>query len=275
MNEVYEIDGEKYHYNGKNWVDSYNCVAPLAVQQKLKAIAKKDTVAARLKKPIKPISTINLKVSPKKNNMACVSYLTGLGYGYDYVTKTYFIHSYIPKKYVNEHAESKDSQRILALKDNYSYAIDYYAGRIETFISNYSTVNEKIALVAIPSSKVNKKSCIIKCLNVIFGGEQTKGNIDYKGNYRKLYYYAELLRRNKDLKKAAHQVNGFERPDEDDHINTIWCSEVEVKSLLEATIFLIDDVTTTGSILNACTKILINKGINPDNIVRLAMGKTK
>ena len=91
MNEVYEIDGEKYHYNGKNWVDCYNCVAPLAIQQKLKVMAKKDTVATRLKKPLKPINTVTLKVSPKQDTKNCIEHLKNLGYGYDYSTKVYFI----------------------------------------------------------------------------------------------------------------------------------------------------------------------------------------
>ena len=274
MNEVYEIDGEKYHYNGKNWVDCYNCVAPLAIQQKLKVMAKKDTVATRLKKPLKPINTVTLKVSPKQDTKNCIEHLKNLGYGYDYRTKVYFIHYYVPKKFRNEHAASRDSQRILELKDKYRSAIDYYAGQIETFISNYTTDTKKIALLAIPSSKTDKKSCIIRCIDVIFCGEHTKGNVDYKGNYRTLYYYAEFLKRTRNLKKASHQVNVVDRPSESDHINTIWCSDVEIKSLSDATIFLIDDVSTTGTIFNACTKILTDKGISPNNIVRLAMGKT-
>lgn len=274
MSEIYEIDGEKYHYNGKHWVDSYNCVAPLAVQQKLKAMAKRKSIETRLKKPLKPINTVNLKVAAKKENRNIIDRLKGLGYGFDYNSKAYFIHYYIPKKYGSEHMASKDSQRILELKDKYRDAIDYYAGQIETFISNYPTETEKIALLAIPSSKTDKRSCIIRCIDVIFCGERTKGNIDYKGNYRTLYYYAEFLKRTKNLKKASHQVNANDRPREADHIDSIWCSDVEIKSLANATIFLIDDVTTTGTIFNACTKILVNKGIDPDNIVRLAMGKT-
>ena len=117
MNEVYEIDGEKYHYNGKNWVDCYNCVAPLVIQQKLKAIVKKDTVVTRLKKPLKPINTVTLKVSPKQDTKNCIEHLKNLGYGYDYSTKVYFIHYYVAKKFRNEHAASRNSLRILDLKD--------------------------------------------------------------------------------------------------------------------------------------------------------------
>lgn len=187
-----------------------------------------------------------------------------------------FLNYYVKYSYRNEYPEYKKfSQCVWDYKQNDEYLIDYFTEKlIEAIVyisNNYFNENiDSIALVSIPPSKVykNSRSPMRKTINLIRKAYE-KDLINCK---KQILDYSNLLFRFSDV-KSAHECAPFDRPKKEDHIDSILCTKSNFASDNVAYI-LMDDITTKATIMNACREILIDAGVNRNNVYGLAIAET-
>ena len=188
----------------------------------------------------------------------------------------YYLHNYI----VNDDRRTANlndrriSNKILKYKHADNTEIRLFTRELMksiSYLSNY-IINEKynkLALISVPTSKVDKFSPIQESINQITlwyeNGEAFK---DF--NCHKELLNNNILTRVLDV-NSAH--NEGPRPEYIDHINSISFNDDCIFG--EDTAFiLIDDITTTGTIMDACEDILIENNIDKNSIYKLAISKT-
>ncbi len=137
-----------------------------------------------------------------------------------------------------------------------------------TMIAN-SCNADRIGLVAVPSSRIGKKSTIIRSIGEIITWYNI-GSAEKLYKCRKqLFDHSELLARTDDV-SPSHLGN---RATSYDHMRTISCRMDHLSDLMMDFI-IIDDVTTTGASMDACRTILAEHGVRGNKILRLAIAKT-
>ena len=59
------------------------------------------------------------------------------------------------------------------------------------------------------------------------------------------------------------------------HINSIECEKSDILEMENIAFIILDDISTRGTIMNACEDILINNGVKKQNIYKFALFKTQ
>lgn len=191
----------------------------------------------------------------------------------------YYMDEYIPEdKRENHNKKSVDfSKRLIGYKrDKDNYSVNLFTNDLIEFIINIAN-NEieenvtKLALVAVPSSKVDKINNSMKKSIDIIEEQYMKGELESDFNSEfEIINCKNLLKRVKDV-PTAHLGEG--RANCEEHIDSIECMENNLSN--ENIIYLIlDDITTTGSSMRACNEVLLDNGVNKENILNIAIGAT-
>lgn len=188
----------------------------------------------------------------------------------------YFIDSYVKWSYRDIYPEFKKfSECVLDFKENDEESIDYFTEKLIeaiVYISNNDLDEniDSIALISIPPSKVykNSRSPMRKTINLIKKA--------YDNNLiecdKEILDFSNLLFRFSDV-EAAHKCEPEDRPEKEDHINSILCTKHNFAKDNVAYL-LMDDITTKATIMNACRDILIDNGVTVNNIYGLAIAET-
>lgn len=190
----------------------------------------------------------------------------------------YYIYDYIPK-YIWESFDDEESvdisKKILDYKDMKVFAMNFFTKLLAQAIVELANAKidenfEKLALVSIPPSKVYKKSPIKNSIDRIVKIYEKNPN-EYKfNNIKKVYNCGNLLIREKNV-STSHMGK---RAKYHQHILSIDCRK-DFSDVADDIIFLLlDDITTTGTIMKVCEDVLIDYCINKDDIYKLAIGQT-
>lgn len=192
----------------------------------------------------------------------------------------FYLHEYYKDSFRKDYEEEKGiSDRISKYKNGNNSAINFFTNELIeaiVYLSKYC-VNDNIkslALISIPPasneenslSSMRKTICSIKRL--FDNGRLLK---DYGFNHE-IYDYGNLLYRYIKI-KPAKLCKFDERPDAEKHIKTILCTKKNFASD-DMAFVLMDDITTLGSIMDGCEKILINNGVKKENVYKLAIAYT-
>ena len=191
----------------------------------------------------------------------------------------FYIDKYIPKEkyddYDKQHVDF--SKELLGFKNDMDdYSVNLFTKDLMEFILKVSNneINDEItnlALIAVPSSKTYKTNNSIKKSIDIIEEWYTQGELesDFEFN-RKIINYKDLLKHIKDV-PTAHLGEG--RATSGEQIDSIKCMQDNLSD--ENTMYIIlDDITTTGNSMRGCNEILLEKGINKENILNIAIGAT-
>lgn len=190
--------------------------------------------------------------------------------------EVYYLHNYIPnddRKAANLN-DRRISNKILKYKHANDVEIRLFTRELMKSISYLSNniIDEKykkLVLVAVPTSKVDKFSPIQESINQICQWyESGKTLNDF--NCHKELLNNNILTRISDV-NSAH--NKGSRPTYNEHLNSILF--YNDFTFDEKTAFiLIDDITTTGTIMDVCEDILTKNDINKNSIYKFAICKT-
>ena len=213
-------------------------------------------------------------------------------------TGIFYICNYCPKwkfKYASD-KEIEITKSLWDFKNGEDESVAYYEYEllcaIEKIVnqSNFS----QFALASIPSSKMSKTSIIEYCIEDIclwydlalfregeelhelfmpdLSIEEDVIELVRKlwRNGKHLHNMSGLLRRSKDI-PASHLHR--KRPNYQEQYNTIECTDSNLDRCAMK-LFLIDDITTTGTSMDVCQNILIEHGLAKHNIIKLAIART-
>ncbi|MCR5704777.1 MAG: hypothetical protein K6G85_09145 [Eubacterium sp.] len=188
-------------------------------------------------------------------------------------TGIYYIHDYIPTRSFSRYSDSEVemSKKIWDYKNCEQEALDLFTNELMEAITIIAkkTSRYNIGLVAVPPSKVNKESTVgVSIWNIHNWYDEGITKAEF-GCIETIYDYSGLLTRITDV-STSHEGR---RATYDEHKASIRCSRDRLFRYRTAFI-LIDDVTTRGTIMDACRDILIENGASEDIIFRLAIAKT-
>ena len=135
----------------------------------------------------------------------------------------------------------------------------------------------KLALVSVPSSTVERDAGAtmrksIKCIENWYDEGKTETDFGCK---KEIINCGNLLTRISDV-ITSHLVDDSKpRPSYIEHKNSIECSKSEILERDEVAFIILDDISTRGTVMDACEDILIDNGANKENIYKFALFKTK
>ena len=195
----------------------------------------------------------------------------GVYYLYDYYTKN------------NDELESLN-RKIWNYKDYKEYEIfyeeefNYFTEKLMEGISELSNQVipnkiKKIALVSVPSSTIERDEFAtiresINCIENWYACGKTESKFGCK---KEIINCSNLLVRSSDLYPSHLSDN---RPSYGQHMNSIKCKYNEILKMNDVAFIILDDISTRGTIMNACEDILIENGVNQKNIYKFAIFKT-
>ena len=192
----------------------------------------------------------------------------------------YYFHDYVPEyKYDQDYSQSdiQVSKDILDYKEWDDNQINFFTKELMEAIS-FLTNNEmpsqvnKIGLIAVPTSKVGKRSPVERSIEIIEkwyqeGKTKAEFNCDVE-----IHNCSNLLERIKDV-PSSHKLKPEDRPKYKDHFDSLRCNGENLSRYL-ITFILLDDITTKGTIMKACRAKLIFHGAHKFYIYRLALAET-
>lgn len=201
-----------------------------------------------------------------------------------YLNKTdngvYYLNEYIPKDKLDEYEGDERidfSNQILNFKEDNGDSVYLLTNDLERSIANLSNniIPEnikKLVLIAVPPSKVKKlkKSSMRKSIDSIEASFNRGKLIKEYGCNKEIINYKDLIKRIEDV-PTAHLGEGRASPEQ--HIDSMKCCENNLSNENIAYIVL-DDITTTGNTMKACNEILLNHGVNENNIYNFVLGAT-
>lgn len=160
---------------------------------------------------------------------------------------------------INEE-EKKQSDRLLKMKrfKNEIEVVRFYE-LVKNKLIELDLLNTDTMIALVPGHEASDTNCgatamIAKRLINIDG---MKDGID-------------LIKRIKTIPKKAY--SGNDRPKFKDDLESMDINKnIDVSN---KKIVILDDITTTGNSLNAARNLLINNGVNEDDIILLAIGRT-
>ena len=194
--------------------------------------------------------------------------------------EVYYLNNYIRKDEWSKANldDVKVSKEILNYKNGVPDIVSKYTDRIIKFIeffANYGLEKniDKIFLVPIPSStkKRDENSSMKKSIDIIENKYENRLLNFNGGCERQIIGCNNLLIRSEDI-IPAHLSNN--RPGYGDHIRTISFNKSAGIDFDESIFLLLDDITTSGIIMDACEDILIRNGIEKNKIYKFAIAKT-
>ena len=187
----------------------------------------------------------------------------------------YYLHDYVPmrrrKNYSDEDIEI--SEKVIDYKNGNQQAFNQFTTEIAKVISSISeeVTKKYIGLVAIPPSKADKESTVHQSIHSIKEAYEQGYMRSLFGCKKKIYDYSHLLQRDYDIRSSCRSYGN--RPDYEEQKASISCIRNRLY-LYHTAFILIDDVTTSGTIMDVCEDILIENGMDEDHIYRLAIAKT-
>lgn len=174
--------------------------------------------------------------------------------------KIYSLSDYYPYKIYDENGISVinpdfsklNGGYILDVKQNKEIGINYFVNQLLGMLNNVDNINDYEIITCVPGSEADTISPgLVKIMQGICNEFNTMT-------------YVPLLQRYKTIAKLAHGGNRAVEI----HLNSIKVLEqMENKKVI-----LLDDVTTTGNSLKACTELL--KDCGATEVVSIALGKT-
>ena len=189
----------------------------------------------------------------------------------------YYIYNYVPVRR-QKRADADEvqlSNDLLDYKDGKPEAINRFIydlyDAVATLCNNCKRKN--IGLIAVPSSTVGHESTVCKSISEIHEWSTHPFMRIPLDEDKKIYDYSNYLIRTSNVQKAAKARRG-KRPTVEDHINSISVSTEKPLWKYRTTFIIIDDITTTGTVMQACRQILLNHGAREDDIICLAIAKT-
>ncbi len=196
------------------------------------------------------------------------------------LTDIYFIYDYIPqhrrKLYKKQNIKlGEEVQEIVKISEK---LIDYkYHGKncdfftkallkaIKNIYHNYFKDKERIVLIPVPPSSINKKPQTDQSIiQIVKWYENKENNIDFeisRGN--------ELLKRHKNVEPSKEGDRRVEK-----HKDSIEYNKNLIPSNENIGFIILDDITTSGNTMYACKDILIENGNNDKDIICLTIGRT-
>lgn len=187
-------------------------------------------------------------------------------------TGIYYCHDYYPRRYKHI-TEEQDSLRhmIWAYKKQDAEALVHLTNELMEAIAIICKQirSEKIGLVAVPPSKVNRESPVRTSIRIIKGHYDLGiTNSQFRCNKR-IYDYGTLLTRISDIRTSHEGIRAtYEQQRE-----SIGCGRDRLWRY-RTTFFILDDVTTRGTSMDACRDILVENGSDIDKIFRLVIART-
>ena len=190
----------------------------------------------------------------------------------------YYLEDYVPKEKRDSYEDRivNYSKRLIGFKrDMDDYSVNLFTRELMEFISNFSSnkldKKIKLALIAVPSSKVDKTTSSIKKSIDIIEEWYESGQVKSRFNCEnEILNYKDLLKRVQDV-PTAHLGEG--RASCDEHIDSIECMQTDLSNE-NISYIVLDDITTTGSSMRACNEILLQNGVDGENIFNIALGAT-
>ena len=190
----------------------------------------------------------------------------GVYYLYDYIVKDNW-------KY-DDPDKVKISKKILKYKDGIRKEVTRFTNDLMHFIEKFAKFDldsntKQIFLVSVPSSTQarDKNSPIKKSINIIVRRYEN-GQLNLYDD-QKIVDLSGLLYRKSDI-TASH----IKRQTYEVHMKTIGLNRNELKDYDDGIFLIMDDITTTGNVLNACTDILIKNGVPSEKIYKLVIAAT-
>lgn len=200
----------------------------------------------------------------------------------DNVKKQFGVY-YLFEYYKDKKTENK---KIWAYKDYDKENPDMYVEEFNEFTNKFmKAISElanqiinvninKLALVSIPSSTVERNKCatVKESINLIekwFLEGKTKSEFNCK---KEIINCGDLLKRVSDV-PTSHLHK--KRASYFQHMNSIECEKNSVLEMDDVAFIILDDISTRGTIMNACEDILINNGVKKRNIYKFALFKTQ
>ena len=199
----------------------------------------------------------------------------GVYYLFVYDKNTKYRPGSLSKKLLNYKNYSDDS---VDYKDDFDYFNNELMKAISV-LSNQVIPNNisKLALVSVPSSTVERDAGAtmrksIKCIENWYDEGKTETDFGCK---KEIINCGNLLTRISDV-ITSHLVDDSKpRPSYIEHKNSIECSKSEILERDDVAFIILDDISTRGTVMDACEDILIDNGVNKENIYKFALFKTK
>ena len=195
----------------------------------------------------------------------------------------YYLFDYFPDK-------KTENKEILAYK-NYDKEFpnrnleefNFFTTKLKEAISKLSNdiIDSKInriALIAVPSSTIerNESATMKESINAIenwYDDGKRQSDFDCK---KEIINCGDLLKRVSDVSTShLSKTSSKERPSYLQHINSIGCETKDVLKMEDAVFIIMDDISTRGTIMNACEDILVENGAKKENIFKFAIYKTQ
>lgn len=154
----------------------------------------------------------------------------------------------------------KITNTLLNLKKDQDAAVNYFSKVVKTQLLNLIDPKEDLAFCIIPSHTANDVSNgLMRVINNI------KDDFGFKNTNN-------VLNRTKTVAKSS---TGGDRSVQH-HLDSIEVSDPAM--IKNKTIFLFDDVSSTGNSMDACKKLLLDKGVKKDKgankVVMISLGQT-
>ncbi len=186
----------------------------------------------------------------------------------------YYLHNYIPSRNFSKHSdeENEESKMMWAYKDGSDPKVSLkYTKELMQAIAELSQdmVAEKIGLVAVPPSKVEKYSPIRESIKQIADWYRL-------GIAKNMYHCNKMILDCGNLIFRTHDIptsHNERRATYKEQMDSLSCKRDEL-SKLWTTFIILDDVTTTGKSLDACRNVLLDHGAVSKYIYRMAIAKT-
>ena len=211
----------------------------------------------------------------------------GVYYLFVYDKNTKYHPGSLSKKLLNYKNYSDDS---VDYKDDFDYFNNELMKAISVLSNQFIPNNiSKLALVSVPSSTVERdvgatmrKS--IKCIENWYDEGKTETDFGCK---KEIINCGNLLTRISDVNTShlsktqpmfydvTTSYKYKSRPSYIEHKNSIECSKSEILERDDVAFIILDDISTRGTIMDACEDILIDNGANKENIYKFALFKTK
>ena len=185
----------------------------------------------------------------------------------------YYLHDYIPVKAFRYHSDDEVamSKKIWTYKDGEANAMSYFTNEMMYAIAALGNGirTDKIGLIAVPPSKVNKRSSVAESIAQMTTWYNQGLTKTIFGTQKAIYDYSHLLTRISDISTAHEGIRATYEQQKD----SIYCNRDRLSKYWTA-FFILDDVTTRGTSMEVCKDILLEHGANEKYIYQLAIART-
>ncbi len=195
----------------------------------------------------------------------------------------HYLKAYIPTRFEEGllRFEADNTRRILGIKAGEPLPLFVAAGQMLDVIRRLvlgdgdnpqEGTNEEaleVDLLAVPNAKtgINRSMARMAAYMISIAAHDPE-----RYGKMKLVDASATLRRMRDIRKAA--MSRGNRPTLEEHLETIAFTGHDLIGQ-DAVLVLLDDITTTGTIMKACTEILLKEGIREERIIRFAYARTE